>query len=142
MEHGQGMDDGQKLADVVGSVREGALMKKFHTRGHIHSTILHDSRISRTGAIYRDAVTHNAGDGLVVDKLTWRTRNGPEDIHLTRVVTEGLYRLLLRVKGLVSGSRIALDTQLAFGPRVTNARFSSLPHDIPLAIVRCHESLF
>ena len=139
VEQRQCMHDGQALTDVVGGIGKRPLMEHLGARRHIDTTIFHHPGITRAGTVHGNAVVNNLRNRIIVDELARSTGDGTQDVHLARIVAERLDRLLLGVERLVAGTGIAIDTQLAFCPRVTDARFGPLPHDIPLAPIICHE---
>jgi hypothetical protein len=129
--------DVPNMADVHVFNIDGGIMT-LASRGDIHATIFHDARIARARAVHSDAVAHNIGNGLVVDKLARSLCYRSDEVHLARVVAKGLNGLLLRVIGLVTRTRKALDAQFALRPRVADAGLGALPHHIPFALVASH----
>ena len=70
LEQGQGMDDGQEFADVVGSVRERTLPEDFAAGADVDATVFEGTRIAAARSIDRIAVQ----DGFAGDRkprLSW-----------------------------------------------------------------------
>ena len=61
---GQGVDDGQKLADVVRALRHGADVEELAAAGHMHAAILYVARVTAARRIDGQALRDAGPDGL------------------------------------------------------------------------------
>lgn len=124
---GQGVDDGQKLADVVRALRHRADVEELAAAGYMHAAILHVARVAAARRIDGQALRDAGPDGL--------RHGGPgtsrraAEVFVGRL-GEGAFGLFARGERLVLSAFKTLGAAEAVRPIVVDAPLDALPYDV------------
>ena len=137
------MNDGQKLADVVGA--HGRLVvEHLLAGGYIYALILHHAGVAAAGGIDGKAVELGAGHVALAHKghaVLVHTHHalagGRGALHLVVGADDGALGSLERVERLVLRPRHTDHLLLAVGPIVVDAWRIALPHNVVFLFL-CH----
>ena len=128
---GKGVDDGQKLADVVRALRHRADVEELAAAGHMYAAILHVAWVAAARRIDGQALRNAGSDGL--------RYGGPGTPRRTAEVLvgrlgEGAFGLFARGERLVLSAFKTLGAAEAVRPIVVDAPLDALPHDVVFAL--------
>ena len=131
VEHGQGVDDGEKLANIIGAVY-GAEVKYLLAVAEVYTTVLHRARVAATRGIYGKGIALHYGGQCVEGKgrrvglllhigMSWRSVRA--------------FCFFARVERLVRCSFDAFYLRLAVVPTMVNTRVETTPNDVELFLL-------
>ena len=127
----QGVDDGQKLADVVRALRHRADVEELAAAGYMHAAILHVARVAAARRIDGQALRDAGPDGLRHGGRG--TSRRAAEVFVGRL-GEGAFGLFARGERLVLSAFKTLGAAKTVRPIVVDAPLDALPHDVVFAL--------
>lgn len=137
VEHGQGMNDGQELANIV-CAQWVFLVKNLGAGLRVHALVLHHAGVAATSSIHADAVPNDASAGGF-GGFCWAARarsgRGFELDVLRKIAVVGCLGFFPAAETFVLRLRVALDLLLALVPTIVNTWHHALPNHVVFLLV-------